>query len=226
MKKAIATLFIVAAGVNMNLHAADLKLETDQDKLSYSLGMMMGERVARPYKDLNYNVLLEGLKAQHNKQETLLDIQDANKILSDYQTERMKQRSAGARSAGDKYLADNAKRKGVTVTESGLQYEILKAGDGAKPKATNTVSVHYVGTTLDGTEFDSSVKRGKPATFPLNRVIAGWTEGLQLMNTGSKYRFVIPSDLAYGSKGAGADIGPDSTLIFEVELLKIVDSNQ
>ncbi len=224
MKKTIATLIIAAAGTNMNLQAADLKLETDQDKLSYSLGMMIGGGILKSYDNLDYNVMFEAIKTQHGGQETLLKQQEASKILSDYHTENMKQRSAKAQSAGDKYLAENAKREGVTVTESGLQYEVMKAGDGSKPKATDTVSVHYVGTLLDGTEFDSSVKRGQPATFPLNRVIPGWTEGVQLMNKGSKYRFVIPSDLAYGTRGAGSNIGPDETLIFEVELLDIVDT--
>lgn len=224
MKKLISTFFIATISVNMTLQAAELKLETDQDKLSYSLGMMIGERVAKPYKDLNYNLLLEGLKAQHQGQETLLKQQEANQIISDYHTELIKQRSAKAKSAGDKYLAENAKREGVKVTKSGLQYEALKVGDGPKPKATDKVTVHYVGTLLDGTEFDSSVKRGKPATFALNRVIPGWTEGVQLMNKGSKYRFVIPADLAYGNRGAGAKIGPGETLIFEIELLDIEKS--
>ncbi len=221
MNKMMATFFIAATATSMSLQAADLKLESDQDKLSYSLGMMVGERVAKPYKNLNYEVMLEGIKAQHNGQKTALELKDANKILSDYHTAQIKQRSSKAKTVGDDYMAENAKREGVTVTESGLQYEVLKSGDGAKPKATDTVSVHYVGTLLDGTEFDSSVKRGQPATFPLNQVIPGWTEGVQLMNTGSKYRFVIPSDLAYGNKGAGAKIGPGETLIFEVELLEI-----
>ncbi|MEE9412081.1 MAG: FKBP-type peptidyl-prolyl cis-trans isomerase, partial [Methylococcales bacterium] len=215
---------IAAAGTNMNLQAADLKLETDQDKLSYSLGMMIGGGILKSYDNLDYNVMFEAIKTQHGGQETLLKQQEASKILSDYHTKNMKKRSAKAQSAGDKYLAENAKREGVTVTESGLQYEVIKSGDGSKPKAIDTVSVHYVGTLLDGTEFDSSVKRGKPATFPLNRVIPGWTEGVQLMNKGSKYRFVIPSDLAYGTRGAGSNIGPDETLIFEVELLDIVDA--
>ena len=122
---------------------------------------------------------------------------------------------------GAAFLAENAKKEGITTTSSGLQYKILTQGNGAKPSATNSVTVHYQGTTLDGKEFDSSYKRGEPATFPLNRVIAGWTEGLQLMQEGSKYRFYIPSNLAYGPKGAGRDIGPNATLIFEVELIKV-----
>ncbi len=208
----------------MSIQAADLKLETEQDKLSYSLGMMIGERVAKPYKDLNYAVLLEGIKAQHNGQETALKLEDANMILSGFHEKQIKERSSSAKTEGEKYMAENAKSEGVTVTESGLQYEVLKAAEGPKPKATDTVTVHYAGTLLNGTEFDSSVKRGEPATFALNQVIPGWTEGVQLMNKGSKYRFVIPAELAYGDKGAGAQIGPGETLIFEVELLEIKGS--
>ncbi|MEE9424261.1 MAG: FKBP-type peptidyl-prolyl cis-trans isomerase [Methylococcales bacterium] len=208
----------------MSLQAADLKVESEQDKLSYSLGMMIGERVAKPYKDLNYNVMLEGIKAQHQGQETALKLEDANQILSEFHAKEIKARSSSAKIEGEKYMTENAKKDGVTVTESGLQYEVLTAGEGPKPKATDTVTVHYVGTLLNGTEFDSSVKRGEPATFALNQVIPGWTEGVQLMNKGSKYRFVIPAELAYGDKGAGAQIGPGETLTFEVELLEIKGS--
>ncbi len=121
--------------------------------------------------------------------------------------------------AGIAFLAENTTKENIVTTASGLQYEVLTKGEGPSPTATTSVTVHYKGTTLDGKEFDSSYSRNAPATFPLNRVIAGWTEGLQLMNAGAKYRFFIPAELAYGSRGAGADIGPNSTLIFEVELL-------
>ena len=121
--------------------------------------------------------------------------------------------------AGIAFLAENTTKDNIVTTASGLQYEVLAKGEGPSPTATTSVTVHYKGTTLDGKEFDSSYSRNAPATFPLNRVIAGWTEGLQLMNAGAKYRFFIPAELAYGSRGAGADIGPNSTLIFEVELL-------
>ncbi|MEM7259193.1 MAG: FKBP-type peptidyl-prolyl cis-trans isomerase, partial [Pseudomonadota bacterium] len=131
------------------------------------------------------------------------------------------QQIAAATAAGDEYRKANSERDGVSVTDSGLQYEVLVEGDGDKPTASDTVSVHYEGTLIGGKVFDSSIARGSPAEFGLNGVIPGWTEGLQLMNVGSKYRFVIPSDLAYGERGAGRDIGPGETLIFEVELLEI-----
>lgn len=124
------------------------------------------------------------------------------------------------KAAGEVFLVENTKKENIVTTKSGLQYEILNKGEGPSPKATDSVTVHYKGTSLDGKEFDSSYSRNAPATFPLNRVIAGWTEGVQLMNVGAKYRFFIPSALAYGERGAGADIGPNEALIFEVELLK------
>lgn len=124
------------------------------------------------------------------------------------------------KAAGEAFLAENAKKPGVITTASGLQYQVITEGTGATPGATDNVTVHYKGTTLDGKEFDSSYSRGAPATFPLNRVIAGWTEGLQLMKEGGKSRLFIPSNLAYGERGAGRDIGPNSTLIFDVELIK------
>jgi len=125
------------------------------------------------------------------------------------------------KAAGEKFLADNAQNAGIVTTASGLQYFVFTAGTGASPKAADNVTVHYKGTTIDGKEFDSSYGRGAPATFPLNRVIAGWTEGLQLMKEGAKYRFFIPSNLAYGERGAGRDIGPNAALIFDVELIKV-----
>lgn len=125
------------------------------------------------------------------------------------------------KAAGEAFLAENAKKENVVATSTGLQYLIINEGSGASPKATDSVTVHYKGTTLDGKEFDSSYDRGAPATFPLNRVIAGWTEGVQLMKEGAKYRFFIPSELAYGTRGAGPDIGANATLIFDVELIKI-----
>ena len=158
------------------------------------------------------------------------DIEAKKATLTPAQCQQVLQKAHQAYSAnaagrnkeeGAAYVATNGKKQGVTTTASGLQYEVLKKGEGAKPKATDSVKVHYHGTLLDGTVFDSSVERGEPISFALDGVIKGWTEGLQLMNIGSKYKFTIPSDLAYGERGQGGDIGPNSTLVFEVELLGI-----
>ena len=184
--------------------------------------MLIGDRVLNNYGDsLNYDVLKAAMQAQHSGEETQLSLEEAQQFLGEYDTKRREEAAQEAVAAGQKFLDDNAAREEVTVTESGLQWEVLEASEGAKPSVDDTVSVHYVGTTTDGTEFDSSIARGQPAEFPLKGVIPGWTEGLQLMNVGSKYRFVIPSDLAYGERGAGQNIGPNETLVFEVELLEI-----
>ena len=200
---------------------ADVNLEDEKEKLSYSLGIMIGDRITKRYEDLDYDALMEGLRMAHEGKETAITPQEAQATLQQFDEKAATAASANAIAEGEKYQMENKAKDGVQVTESGLQYEVISEGDGPKPAATDTVSVHYVGTLLNGTEFDSSVARGQPAEFPLNGVIPGWTEGLQLMNTGSKYRFVIPSALAYGERGAGANIGPGETLIFEVELLEI-----
>lgn len=221
VKKLILAAAIAAMPVTSAI-AQDVALESDEDKLSYSLGMLIGDRVLNNYGDsLNYDVLKAAMQAQHSGEDTQLSLEEAQQFLGEYDTKRREEAAQEAVAAGQKFLDDNAAREEVTVTESGLQWEVLEASEGAKPSVDDTVSVHYVGTTTDGTEFDSSIARGQPAEFPLKGVIPGWTEGLQLMNVGSKYRFVIPSDLAYGERGAGQNIGPNETLVFEVELLEI-----
>ena len=199
----------------------DAALDSPEAKVSYGLGMMIGERVLKQYGDVDYDLLMEGMKAQQAGETTKMTMEEAQAALQAQQEEAAAEASAKAAEAGKQFLDENASRDGVTVTDSGLQYEVIEEGDGPKPSLDDTVSVHYVGTLTDGTEFDSSIARGEPATFPLKGVIPGWTEGLQLMNVGSKYRFVIPSDLAYGDRGAGQAIGPGETLVFEVELLEI-----
>lgn len=213
----------LAGALSQSVFAADTTLETDQDKLSYGLGMIIGERVLKNYGEIDYDILLEAMKAQNEGTDTLLSIDEAQNILRDQQMKEAEAKSAAAKAEGKKFLSDNAARDGVQVTESGLQYEVVTAADdGAKPSIDDTVSVHYVGTLINGDVFDSSIARGEPAQFPLKGVIPGWTEGLQLMNVGSKFRFVIPSELAYGERGAGQNIGPGETLVFEVELLEIM----
>lgn len=195
-------------------------INTAKDKLSYSLGMMIGEQT-KQFGEVDYDLLLEGIKAQAGGKKPLITFEDAGATLAKSQQEMNEAKFAGTKQKGMKYLTQNATQDGVTVTESGLQYSVITLGDGAKPKASDTVTVHYRGTLLDGTEFDSSYSRNEPASFSLNQVIKGWTEGLQLMNIGSQYKFVIPYKLAYGERGAGQSIGPFETLIFEVELLEI-----
>ena len=196
-------------------------LTSEEDKFSYALGMMIGERVLKQYGEVDYDKLIAGMEAQHQGMETLMDVAAAGQALVAYTQKVEAEKSADVIAQGEAYLKANAEMDGVTVTESGLQYSVMTAADGTKPSATDTVTVHYRGTLLDGTEFDSSYSRNEPATFQLDGVIPGWTEGMQLMSEGSKFKFVIPYELAYGERGAGASIGPYSTLIFEVELIKI-----
>lgn len=210
----------VASLASFSAHA-ESELKTEQDKVSYGLGMMIGDRVLSNYGEVNYDLLLAGMKAQKAGEETLITIEEAQAVLQEQQQREAAAKAAEAQMAGDAYLKENAAKDGVTVTDTGLQYEVITQGEGPKPTLEDTVSVHYVGTLIDGREFDSSIARGEPASFPLKGVIPGWTEALQLMNVGSKHRLVIPSDLAYGERGAGQLIGPGATLVFEVELLEI-----
>ncbi len=190
------------------------------DTTSYSIGMSLGYRLQNQGgADLNYEALLKGIKDVMDKNEILLERNYSDSINYIYFQNQRDRMFTSTKEEGAKFLSENGLKPEVTTTESGLQYEVLTAGEGAKPTPTSTVTVHYVGKLLNGEEFDSSVARGEPISFPLNRVIPGWTEGLQYMSTGAKYKFFIPEDLAYGSRGAGAQIPPYSALIFEVELL-------
>lgn len=193
------------------------------DKLSYAWGLAMGNQLkamgvkgldVQSYTDAIRSVFEEGVKPE-------MEPAEAQKLINEYLTELQEKVSKAAREAGEKFLADNKQDKRVKETASGLQYIVEKEGEGKQPTATSEVTVHYTGRLLDGTVFDSSVNRGEPATFPLNQVIPGWTEGVQLMKEGAKYRFFIPSDLAYGASGIPNAIPPHSTLIFDVELIKV-----
>jgi len=207
--------------MNQSQSSPEISVTTDEDKFSYGLGMVIGERVLKQYGEVDYEILLAGMKAQHGDQETLLTLEEAGNAINARMEQQFAEQTAANRKRGEDYLKSNAEQEGVKVTDSGLQYNVITEGDGAKPSASDQVTVHYRGTLVDGTEFDSSYARGEPASFRLNQVIPGWTEGVQLMSVGSKYRFVIPQDLAYGERGAGGAIGPFETLIFEVELLEI-----
>ena len=192
------------------------------DKISYAIGLSMGQNLmGSGVTSLEYADLAAGIKDVLEKNQPQISYQEAQQVLGKFFSE-LEQKIAGeAKAAGEAFLAENAKREGVKVTESGLQYEVLEATIGQKPKATDKVRVHYEGTLIDGTVFDSSYKRGESITFGLNQVIKGWTEGLQLMSIGSKYKIYLPYQLAYGERGAGANIPPYAALIFTVELLGI-----
>ena len=196
---------------------------------SYAVGANVGRSVAEPGIELDLEAFVAGFKAAHAKQELAMtpeEIQAAMTSISQkaQAVAAQKQAEAGAagKAEGDAYLAENAKKDGVKITESGLQYKVITEGDGAQPAATDTVKVHYTCTFINGETFDSSVERGEPATFGVNEVIPGWTEALQMMKVGSKWQLAIPSDLAYGPQGRGPSMPPNSVLLFDVELLEIV----
>ena len=192
------------------------------DKISYAIGLSMGQNLmGSGVTSLNYADLAAGIKDVLEKKQPQISYQEAQQVLGKFFSELEEKIAGEAKAAGEAFLAENAKREGVKVTESGLQYEVLEATIGQKPKATDKVRVHYEGTLIDGTIFDSSYKRGESITFGLNQVIKGWTEGLQLMSIGSKYKLYLPYQLAYGERGAGANIPPYAALIFTVELLGI-----
>lgn len=193
------------------------------DKLSYAWGMAMGQQLhGMGVKELNIDDFTRAVKAVFEHTEPEMKPEDAQKTIQEYLAALQSKMEAAAREAGEKFLKANKEKAEVKETASGLQYTVEKEGTGAQPVATDEVTVHYTGKLLDGTIFDSSVNRGEPATFPLNRVIPGWTEGVQLMKEGAKYTFFIPSDLAYGAQGVPNAIPPHSTLIFEVELIKVI----
>lgn len=197
-------------------------MKTQIDTVSYSLGVNIGTNLkSQGFGDVNLATMLKAMEDVMGSKTLAINEEDANMHIQSYFTTLMEKKSGEAKKKGQEFLAANGKKAGITTTASGLQYEVIKMGDGPKPAATDKVTVHYHGTLIDGKVFDSSVERGQPATFPLNGVIAGWTEALQLMPVGSKFRIFLPSELAYGERGAGQMIGPHSTLIFEVELLSI-----
>lgn len=193
------------------------------DKISYALGISMASNLkSTGINNLNLNEFQKGVSDIMEGKKPNMDMEEAQMLLSQYFSKLQQEADAKNKEMGEKFLAENKKREGIITTASGLQYEILTEGNGPKPKATDTVSCHYEGRLIDGTVFDSSIRRGQPAQFPVNGVIAGWVEALQMMPVGSKWRLYIPSDLAYGAHGAGDIIGPNATLIFDVEVLQII----
>ncbi|MEW6167584.1 MAG: FKBP-type peptidyl-prolyl cis-trans isomerase [Pseudomonadota bacterium] len=234
---AALTLTLVAACAQQENGAAAgngaTALETDAQKFGYAIGVDLGKSLQPVKDDVDIAALKAGLDDAFAGTTPKLD--DAareeikNTVARKMQERQKAERSAQAEKAkqeGQAFLAENAKREGVKTTASGLQYEVLQEGEGKKPTAEDRVTVHYKGTLISGEEFDSSYARGQPVTFPLSNVIPGWTEGVQLMSPGAKYKFYIPSDLAYGERGAGVKIGPNETLIFEVELLSVNDEGE
>lgn len=222
MKTLISRLAVTSViGLAATPAAAEIDLNNAEQNVSYSLGTLVASQLASDFDNLNLDAFVEGFNASYLGQKTLVNPEQAVAAVQEYQRKIAASQFAGALTNSEDYLAENAQKEGVQVTKSGLQFEVMAEGEGAKPAATDTVTVHYHGTTLDGRVFDSSVERGEPAQFPLNGVIAGWTEGVQLMSVGAKYKFFIHPDLAYGTQGAGQMIRPNDALIFEVELIKI-----
>ncbi|WP_321285503.1 FKBP-type peptidyl-prolyl cis-trans isomerase [uncultured Sunxiuqinia sp.] len=222
----LAAISVLAACQPQGSRNADLV--TTADSASYAIGVLVGDQNKQQLEstgsdDFNTDILITAFEQQLKGEETKMTIEDARTFIQAYFKNLAEAEGEANKKAGEEFLASNKEKEGVQVTESGLQYEVIKEGDGPKPTADQQVKVHYTGTLLDGTVFDSSVERGEPATFGVSQVIPGWTEALQLMSVGSKWKIYIPGEIAYGPRGAGADIGPNETLIFEVELLEIVE---
>ncbi|BCA80625.1 FKBP-type peptidyl-prolyl cis-trans isomerase [Desulfuromonas sp. AOP6] len=223
---AILSLLFVATGCTAQEKAPELK--DLKDKVSYSIGLDIGRNFKAQGVEVEPALLLKGMKDALADAQPMLTDEQIEETMTAFQQQMMEKQqkmiselAETNKKEGQVFLAENAKKEGVVSLPSGLQYKVVSAGEGASPKAEDTVSVHYRGTLVDGTEFDSSYSRGEPATFPVNGVIPGWTEALQLMKKGAKYELYIPAELAYGQRGAGPAIGPNATLIFEVELLEI-----
>ncbi|ORU91561.1 MAG: hypothetical protein A6F70_00325 [Cycloclasticus sp. symbiont of Bathymodiolus heckerae] len=199
-------------------------METEKQKLSYTMGQQIGGGIQQDKLDVETESLVLGLTNALNGEESILSPEEMRTVIENFQKQKQAKASEaneGNTKVGLEFLAENAGKDGVQTLDSGMQYIVLNEGTGEKPAATDTVDVHYEGSLINGTVFDSSIKRGEPATFPVNGVIQGWQEALQLMPVGSKWKVFIPSELAYGAQGAGGDIGPNETLIFEIELLAI-----
>ena len=217
---------VLLAGAAWAEEAAVLK--TQKDKVSYGIGMNIGKSLKKDAIDVDADLLVKGLKDSLSGGKTLMSEEEYRATLTALQKEMMEKQAEAAKvlaeknkKEGEAFLAENGKKEGVVTLPSGLQYKVIASGAGKTPKADDTVETHYRGTLIDGTEFDSSYTRGQTATFPVNGVIPGWTEALQKMREGDKWQLFVPSSLAYGERGAGRDIGPNTTLIFEVELIAV-----
>lgn len=223
--KNLLILFVIASVSFFSCNGqkkSDVKLTNRIDSVSYGIGLSIGNNLDKDgLNDVNLDVMMKAMKSAINKDSMLMDQQQAGMVIQAYLTEAKKKKGEAALAKEKTWMDENGKKPGVTTLPSGLQYSVIKTGTGPKPIATDTVVVHYHGTFLDGKVFDSSVDRGQPATFSLNQVIPAWTEALQLMPVGSKWKLYVPSKLAYGEQGFMGKIEPNTTLIFEVELLSI-----
>ncbi len=216
---AVSALFF-SCGTSAQDSGAEGKPASKKD-LGYAIGVAIGNSIKPTGLEFDYEAFKKGVKDAIENEKADVTLEEANATIQSAMTVLMEKKAAESAAAEKDFLDKNGKKDGVKTTGSGLQYEVLSEGSGAKPAAADTVKVHYVGTLLNGNKFDSSIDRGEPAVFPLNQVIPGWTEGIQLMSVGSKYKLYIPSALAYGAEGAGGVIGPNETLVFEVELISI-----
>lgn len=227
MKSHLVIIMCMALAASPVFAAEKSELKTQKDKVSYAIGLDIGAGLKKNEVDVDVDILARAIKDTFAGKKPLMTEEEVKTTMTDFQKnlqakqqERMKAQGEKNKKEGEDYLAKNKSKEGVKTLPSGLQYKVITEGKGKSPKATDTVTVQYRGTLIDGTEFDSSYKRGQPATFPVNGVIKGWTEALQLMKEGSKWQLVIPSELAYGEKGGGP-IGSNAVLIFEVELVSI-----
>jgi FKBP-type peptidyl-prolyl cis-trans isomerase len=225
----VVYLVILSASCQQQNTSKGPELVTTADSAGYAIGILVGNNNKQQISnapggaDINLEAMTAGFRSASLDDEPEMTMEEADRIIRAYFEQASSKAGQENLESGNAFLEQNRSREGITVTESGLQYEVLKQGSGEKPDSTDKVRVHYHGTLVDGTVFDSSVDRGEPAVFGVNQVIPGWTEALQMMPLGSKWKIYIPSELAYGERGAGSDIGPNSTLIFEVELLEIVE---
>ena len=226
----VMTLMVSLVGCQAEeaISAPELKLDTPKNRISYTIGVNIGQDFKGQEMDIDPDALLLGLtdllagkELKLTDEEMAQEIQAFQQQMQAKMMAAMEEMATKNKTEGEAFLAENAKQEGVVVTESGLQYKVLEPGEGDSPGANDVATVHYRGTLIDGTQFDSSYDRGQPATFPVGGVIAGWTEALQLMKPGAKWQLFIPAELAYGERGAGQDIGPNATLLFDVELISV-----
>ncbi len=226
------TLFLLLFAVGCSAEEVkvvpEMKLDTPKNRISYTIGVNIGKDFKGQEIEVETDLLmmglrdsLEGKELKLTDEEMVTEIQAFQQKMQAKMAAEMEAAAGKNQAEGEAFLAENAKQEGVVVTESGLQYKVIEAGDGESPGPADVATVHYKGTLINGTQFDSSYDRGQPATFPVGGVIPGWTEALQLMKPGAKWQLVIPSDLAYGERGAGQDIGPNATLLFDVELISV-----